>query len=126
MRFQAMVPHTTSSVDCFMWHPQSMPITEVDGAMVLTLNDCFVLTHADGSLGVTAKEMGMSAEIPPRTQLVSSTTGGYSLWEEIGRWTSSHKMIVLHSNHAVVDLALKVSDHSMKTNSMSSTLNPKP
>ena len=97
-----------SSVDSFMWHPQSMPIALHEGAMVLTMNDTHIITQCNGTSGSTAQEMGLSAQIPPRVALVSSSIPrGWVLTDIMNRWADENNLTALHSNHAIVDIAEK-------------------
>lgn len=100
--------YVMTSVDSFIWHPQSMPISEDDtGGAVLTLNDISLLTHVDGTTGSTAKEMGLRAELPPREALASSMPHGSCLTAIMRQWADRRHMEVLHSNHAIVDVRQK-------------------
>jgi hypothetical protein len=84
-----------------------MPISQVSGTAVLTLNDMHLLTHANGSTASTAREMGMTAQVPPRAALLASIPAGVVLNDLINEWAEKHRLAVLHSNHAVVDMVGK-------------------
>jgi hypothetical protein len=84
-----------------------MPIAQkADGTSVLTLNDVH-LTRTGDAESKTAKEMGLSAEIPPRLRLASCIPSGVELSQIIAKWADGQGLVGIHSNHAVLDAVEK-------------------